>query len=364
MEGGQGEGGEEEEGVKEGRQGEGREGERDKEGRNETPNVSYTAQQKKVSDKIDNVTKSGSATRAPNNNNSNTKDKTQLRTECVIEKRKEVEMKEGIGVRESVGVRESRTSEVFPVYVSASLEERAREVMAGIDIDTFFTQIETVNCDKCEKTDKEKNDERSEEVFGVEEMNGKDTKEEQDRRVVSGCLNDSSDGDYDENKNKDRNKMVEECPFDDLYNEQEERLHETSEVRLSTDKSDEMGALEGGRDRESRGVNAVLNNGRKEPVCAGDEVERGEGGKKRGAMTGREGLRGKGLGRGRGRGKGRGSITAGRSTTHPNNNNNDSNSNRIKLTVSEVEADTHVRHVLNRTFPRSSFGSELWKEQK
>ena len=35
-----------------------------------------------------------------------------------------------------------------------------------------------------------------------------------------------------------------------------------------------------------------------------------------------------------------------------------------KVTVSEVEIDTHVSHILNFSFPRSTFGSDLWQENR
>ena len=35
-----------------------------------------------------------------------------------------------------------------------------------------------------------------------------------------------------------------------------------------------------------------------------------------------------------------------------------------RVAVSDIEIDTHVTHILNYTFPRSSFGSDLWREQR
>jgi hypothetical protein len=35
-----------------------------------------------------------------------------------------------------------------------------------------------------------------------------------------------------------------------------------------------------------------------------------------------------------------------------------------KVTVSQIEIDTHVSHILNFSFPRSSFGSDLWRENR
>ena len=35
-----------------------------------------------------------------------------------------------------------------------------------------------------------------------------------------------------------------------------------------------------------------------------------------------------------------------------------------RVAVSDIEIDTHVNHILNHTFPRSSFGSDLWREQR
>ena len=35
-----------------------------------------------------------------------------------------------------------------------------------------------------------------------------------------------------------------------------------------------------------------------------------------------------------------------------------------RVAVSDIEIDTHVTHILNHTFPRSSFGSDLWREQR
>jgi hypothetical protein len=90
----------------------------------------------------------------------------------------------------------------------------------------------------------------------------------------------------------------------------------------------------------------------------------GQGGGQGGEQGGEQGGQGGGQGQGR---QGQGGDTVGESISaciaegllggH--------RASRLKkVTVSQIEIDTHVSHILNFSFPRSSFGSDLWRENR